>query len=500
MRSRRFSSTHVGKTQLFLLTALLLVLALPPVPSRAANPGARPDSTSASQTAPDQTWLGTVKFAGTELRIVFRVLADEDGNLTALMDSPDQGARDIPVDEVTMTADEVRFAIAAIGLVYEGKLHEDGQTITGTLKQAGIEIPVDLELVDAEAVKPPARPQEPQPPYPYREREVTIENEGAGLTLAGTLTYPADGGPFAAALLISGSGQQDRDESVFGHRPFLVLADYLTRRGIAVLRVDDRGVGGSTGDAENATTEDFVGDVLACVTHLRGCAEIDPERIGLIGHSEGGLIAPMAAVQSPDIAFIVLMAGPGLPGDEILARQSELIIKASGLGGDLAARQRALQERIFALLKSERDSTALAPELRALLAEELAAQDEEQRAATGLSEAGLDAQVATLTSPWMRFFLAHDPRPVLARVTCPVLAIGGELDLQVPARENLAAIEQALHSGGNTDVTVKELPGLNHLFQTAQTGLPQEYSQIEETIAPEALALMGDWIVERVGR
>jgi fermentation-respiration switch protein FrsA (DUF1100 family) len=345
---------------------------------------------------------------------------------------------------------------------------------------------MSLPLVLERTEKTPElhRPQEPKSPYPYRVEEVVYEN--AGITLAGTLTLPDSGAPFPAVLLISGSGAQDRDETMFGHRPFLVLADNLTRRGIAVLRVDDRGVGGSTGDLSQATSEDLADDVLAGVEYLKTREEINPQQIGLIGHSEGGIIAPIVAVQSPDVAFIVMMAGTGLPGEDILYTQGALIARANGVSEEEIAQNRVLQERLFAVLKQEQNDTVAEEKLREILDE------------TELSEENKQTQIQTMLTPWFRYFLTYDPAPTLMNVQIPVLAINGEKDLQVPPKENLQAIEEALEAGGNQDYTIKELPGLNHLFQTAQTGLPSEYAKIEETMSPSALTVIGDWIVHQI--
>jgi len=290
-------------------------------------------------------WQGNLAFAGQELRIVFRITAGPDGKPAVVMDSPDQGAMGVPAEKVDLENGNVRLELASGRIILEGKIKEDGLTIEGELiePQEAIRLPLTLQRI--EQAPELRRPQEPKKPYPYREEEVVYENEKAGVKLAGTLTLPPSGGPFPAVLLITGSGAQDRDEKAFGHRPFLVLADYLTHRGIAVLRVDDRGVGGSTGNSLTSTSEDFAGDVLAGVEYLKKHKEINPEQIGLLGYSEGGLIAPLAAAQSKDVAFIVLMAGPGLTGEEILQRQTALILKANGVSDSAIAKNRALQQR-----------------------------------------------------------------------------------------------------------------------------------------------------------
>ncbi|MDD4363591.1 MAG: alpha/beta fold hydrolase, partial [Atribacterota bacterium] len=302
-------------------------------------------------------WEGTLKVPGTELRIVFRVYETTEGNISATMDSPDQGVRGILVNEIIQDDNNLILEIKAIGGVFEGVISEEGLIIEGQWKQSGAAFPLLLEK--KEEIKEIVRPQEPLRPYPYIEEDVEYENKEAGITLSGTLTFPAKKGPFPAVLLISGSGPQDRNETIAGHRPFLVLADYLTRKGIAVLRVDDRGVGKSTGDFSQATSEDFASDVLEGVEYLKNRTEINTKQIGLIGHSEGGLIAPMVAVQSRDVSFIVLMAGPGLPGEEILYLQGDLILRAMGFSEEKIARDLGYNKKLYSLIKEEDEKEIL---------------------------------------------------------------------------------------------------------------------------------------------
>lgn len=440
-------------------------------------------------------WQGELKVPGTVLRIVFKVSKNPDGTLTATLDSPDQGATDIPVEEVIFKDNILRLNVKSVGGVFEGKVSEDFLVIEGEWKQSGGAFPLTVKRVD-KAVEI-LRPQVPKKPYPYIEEEVIYENKDAEITLAGTLTLPSGNAPFPVILLISGSGPQDRNETIYNHRPFLVLADYLTRQGIAILRVDDRGVGESTGDFSQATSVDFASDVLAGIEYLKTRKEINPEQIGLIGHSEGGLIAPMVAVKSLDVAFIILMAGTGLTGEEILYLQGALISRAMGVSEEDIAKNRQFNEKIFSLIKEEKDEKTIEEKLRQMFMADWAELNDEEKSRIGDPEVFLKAQLQSLLSPWLKFFLTYDPKPTLSKVKCPVLAINGEKDLQVPPKENLSAIEEALVAGGNKNFTVKELPGLNHLFQTAQTGLPAEYVKIEETISPVALKIIGDWIFEQ---
>jgi pimeloyl-ACP methyl ester carboxylesterase len=338
--------------------------------------------------------------------------------------------------------------------------------------------------------------REPAPPYPYVAEEVRFGNKGAGDTLAGTLTLPAGRGRFPAVVLITGSGPQNRDEEIFGHRPFLVIADALTRRGIAVLRYDDRGVGQSTGDFAKATTADFAGDVEAAVAYLRTRKDIHPRRIGLIGHSEGGVIAPMVAARDPEIRFIVLLAGTGMRGEEVLLTQQQLLAQAAGASGAYIQQVVAVNRGAMDIVV--RDSLRLEhrDSIRAQLAAYLDQKATESPLLAGTPEMrkkGIDQ----LTSPWMEYFLAYDPAPALEQVRCPVLAMAGSKDLQVAPEENLVAIGRALEKGGNRHFEVKEFPDLNHLFQECKTGLPGEYSRIAQTFAPAALEFMVNWVVKQ---
>ncbi len=438
-------------------------------------------------------WVGVLKVSSIELRIVFKISKKADGSFTGTLDSPDQGAADIPTEEVTYTEGNVTIKCKTVAGVFEGTMKEGNQEIEGTWKQGGGSLPLTIKRT-AEVPKV-NRPQTPQKPFPYNEEEVMYENKKAGIQFAGTLTLPRSEGPFPAVILITGSGPQDRDETIFNHRPFLVIADYLTRNGIAVLRVDDRGMGGSTGKDTKPTSMDFADDVLAGVDFIKTRKEINPKQIGLIGHSEGGLIAPIVASKSDDIAFIVMMAGTGLNGEEILLLQSALIAKAGGTPQERIDRENKYQKQIYSILKENKDDVSAEKQIRAIFTTALAELTEQEKKEVGDVETYIKVSISQLLNPWMRFFLTFDPKTALVKVKCPVLAINGEKDLQVPPKENLAAIEQSFKSGGNKNYTLKEFPGLNHLFQKATTGAVSEYAKIEETISPDVLKLMGDWIL-----
>jgi hypothetical protein len=445
-------------------------------------------SLRAQSAAIEGDWQGTLAAGGTSLRVAVHLARADGGTLTGSFDSLDQGAMGLRIETVTFDGSTVRLEMKIPLATFEGTLAGGGSRIDGNWMQGGGSFPLTLTRGVA---KSPNRPQEPRRPYPYRDEEVTYRNEAAAIALAGTLTLPRASAAVSAVILISGSGPEDRDETVFGHKPFLVLADHLTRNGIAVLRVDDRGVGGSSGETSAATSDDFAGDVQAGIDYLKTRQEIDPKRIGLVGHSEGGLIAPIVATRSADVAFLVLMAGPGLPGDEILYLQGAAIGKAAGASDAQMAANRGVQEQIFRVVKEAKDTTAMTAGLQQLERQLLAGIPEAQRGAAG---GALDAQLAAVSTPWFRYFLSYDPRPALAKVKCPVLAIDGELDLQVPYQPNLDAIAAALAKGGNTNVTLMHPPQLNHLFQHATTGSPAEYTGIEETMAPAALDAIAQWI------
>jgi uncharacterized protein len=331
------------------------------------------------------------------------------------------------------------------------------------------------------------RPQEPKPPFSYYEEDVSYQNEKSGFTLAGTLTFPKSEGLFPCVVLISGSGSHDRNENIFGHKPFFVLADALTRRGIAVLRVDDRGVGGSTGSPEFATSLDFADDVVASVQYLKSRKEVNDQQIGLVGHSEGGMIAPLVALEDKDVAFLVLMAAPGIKGEEILYAQGKKIIQLMDLPQDVAENEISLQKALLSILKTEDDYEKskyfLIKAMEESRGRELVPQE--------------IAAISSMNSPWYRYFIYHDSSKVLEKIKIPVLAINGSLDCQVLPEQNLQAIERALKQASNQDFSIVELPSLNHLFQTCTTGSIEEYAQIEETISPTVLKLIGDWILER---
>lgn len=338
------------------------------------------------------------------------------------------------------------------------------------------------------------RPQEPLKPYSYYSENIIFENKQAGINLAGTLTLPQKKGVYPAVILISGSGPQDRNEELAEHKPFLVLSDYLTRNGIAVLRYDDRGTAFSEGDFNSATSLDLATDVESAVAYLKKRKEIDKKNIGLIGHSEGGLLAPLVAVESKDVAFILMLAGPGIPGDKILLLQQQLIAEASGVSKEEIKATKRINKEIFKIVKKSSDIEQLKNDLRNHL-EKFLAQNPKLKKPYGMTDDEfINLQIKTYTTPWMQYFINYNPASTLKKVKIPVLALNGEKDLQITPKENLSAIKKALQIAKNKNVTVKELPSLNHLFQEADTGAPQEYQLIEQTYSPTALTAILNWL------
>jgi len=480
-----------------LLVSLLAASHLPASAAPATSPATSPTTAPATRPSPlVGIWFGPLDVGPVKLRLALKVTS-KDGKLAATLDSIDQRANDIPVDAIALEGDRVKFVMLTLAASYEGTLAPDGKSVVGTFTQAGRGLPLTLNR--AESIPTLARPQEPKPPLPYEVEEVSYAS-AAGVKLAGTLTLPKDGkGPFPAVVLISGSGPQDRDESLMGHRPFLVLADALTRRGVAVLRADDRGVGKSTGSFAKATTDDFATDALAGVAFLKARADVDAKRIGLVGHSEGGVVAPLAAARQPaDVAFVVLLAGVGEPMGDLIVRQAGDILRANGVAPELVAKVTAPQKESMAIVAAGGPVEEMRKKLRDQIARHRAELTPAERAAVGDNEGADEAAVQMVTTEWFRWLLAYDPAATLAKVKCPVLAINGELDLQVAAKPNLTKIAAALAAGGNKDVTTVELPGLNHLFQRCKTGSPAEYGTIEEMFNEAALNAVGEWIEKRV--
>lgn len=428
-------------------------------------------------------WKGFWKTESLSMRVGLHVVQGNAG-YEAKLDLLDQGAKGLPLSAFACVDSSVTFKLKTSE--YNGRLQSDGRILGHFLGQ-GASSPMDFErgewIIN--------RPQEPKPPFPYAIEDVTYPNAAAAdVTLAATLTIPAQATPYPAVILITGSGANNRDEEIMTHKPFWVIADYLSRHGVAVLRFDDRGVGKSTGNHVMATSADFATDALAAVTYLQGRKDLNISKIGLMGHSEGGLIGPIAAAESDAVDFLVLLAGTGVRGDKLLAEQSSLIMRANGTPEEEISKVREINEDIYTIILKSKTIRQAKGKIEKRL----------QKAAktdSTLTDQAIKAAVSQINNVWFRYFLKHDPAPVLQQVGCPVLAVNGEKDIQVPAKMNLDAIAAALKVGGNQDVTVQAFPGLNHLFQHCQTCTISEYALLEESFAPEVLEVVGKWILEK---
>ncbi len=442
----------------------------------------------------DGPWEGAIAIMGQELKIIVR-FDGSGGELKATIDIPQQMAADLPLSNVRREGERVHFELAAgPGLaVFDGALAQG--KIRGDFTQAGIR--GVFHIVKAGKMAAQAAVPQAAASLPYQVEEVAVK-VGA-FTLSGTLTLPKGEGPFPAAILITGSGTQNRDEEVFGFKLFRVIADHLTRQGIAVLRCDDRGWGDAQAVA-SATSEDFAADVKAQARYLLTRPEIARDGIGLLGHSEGGIIAPLAG-RGHEFAFMVLMAGTAVSGREVLLEQIALIAGADGASQSEVERALAEQKRAYALLGQPDGEKEIAKMIAEQARGQLQKMSREQKMAVADPEAyvksAVAAGLAALQSPWFRHFLDYDPAPALAAVTCPVLALFGEKDTQVSPRQNRPAMEAALRRGGNQDATFKVFPGANHLFQKANSGSPSEYASLEKEFVPGFLETISGWIIEK---
>lgn len=426
------------------------------------------------------TWSGTLEIQGTQLPLNFNIKKAAEG-FSATMDSPKQGVTDLPVTELSFEDSVLQLAVGAAGIGYKGTL-KPGDTIKGTFSQRGLSLP--LQLSRGEKI---TRPQDPSAPFPYTAEEVEITNPHDGTTLAGTLTIPEEGEDFPAVILLSGSGPQNRNSALFGHQPFLVLADHFSRNGIAVLRLDDRGIGGSGGELSTTSFEASANDVEAAISCLKTREEIDADEIGLLGHSEGGIIAPLVAKRSSEVAFLVLLAAPVLEIDELMLLQKKKLEEKLGANETIIQQSQDIFRGGYELITNYKGSPE---ELKQNLEHYLRGK------LIGYPENQLNQLVEQLTAPRMIEFLRSKPAACLKNIKIPTLALFGEKDVQVPATENIGKLKESIGSG-KENFRIVELENLNHLFQESSTGLPNEYDQLEQTFSPKALGLISGWIKEQ---
>jgi len=444
-------------------------------------------------------WEGAIN-GGIQIHLVFKFVSTGENSFSGTMDSPDQHVKGIQLTTVNLQGDTLTVELAPAHAVYKAVLTND-TTLTGTWQQGGASLPLVIKHVQqATPVAEVKRPQTPVPPFGYNSEDVGYDNADKSIHFGATFTYPKTGGPFTTMILITGSGAQDRDETIMGHKPFAVLADYLTNKGYAVLRIDDRGVGQTTGSMTNATSADFAKDVEAGLAYLKTRKEVDAHKIGLVGHSEGGAIAPMVAAANKDVDFIILWGAPMAGGLAINTEQNAAALQKAGLSSDAVNAFKQLHTNALELFSTATSTEALNEKLQQVFT----IWRKQQPAAILTTLAVTDSSIIgrTVSSiydglynlPWMRFFISYDFAADLAKVHCSVLAINGELDTQVDAKTNLAIIESVLKKNSNKSHTTVPLKGLNHLLQTAVTGDVSEYANIAETIAPHALDTIGSWL------
>lgn len=426
-------------------------------------------------------WEGSLAISPTATLVMgFTITSSDNGRLEVLLQIPSQGVRDMSGSSIRLEETLLTIEMEAVQASFSGTYDAETKQIVGTFVQMGHSLPLVLSLSEQ---KEQYRPQVPQKPYPYISEDIVFTQSTEGFLLAGTITRPVGEGPFPSVVLVSGSGSQNRDEELVGHRPFLVLSDALTRSGIVVLRYDDRGFAKSGGDASSATTLDFASDTESAVTYLKTLSYVDAERIGIIGHSEGALIGPIVAQRSKDVDFLVLMAGTGVDGVAVLEDQTAAILRAQGASEEIVEQTVSSNLAIYATVLDESQTLEERKEsvLQTLLS-------------LGLPPESAKAQARSLFSPWYMTFLTLDPATYLQYLDIPVMILNGTKDTQVSASLNIPAIEASLLSGGNTLYTTKVYEGLNHLFQPAITGSPEEYGSIETTIDPQVLDDIASWI------
>lgn len=438
-------------------------------------------------------WNGAIKVQGTELPVIFKIKKEGNTYISTLK-SPKQSDQELPAEKTTYVNQKLTIEVKAFKVMYEGVL--ENHEVKGVFDQAGNKFPLNLKKED---VVTKGRPQDPKKPYPYKSIDIVFKNtEASGIKLSGTLTLPKDKKKPPVVVLISGSGPQDRNEEIkaANHRPFLVLSDFLTRQGIAVLRYDERGVAKSEGVFKGATSVDFASDVEAAIRFLKTRDDVDVNKIGLVGHSEGGFIAPMVASKNKKVAFVVLLAGTGVDGKEVLLSQMKLDAELKGISPKIIEINNRFTDIVLTSIQKEKDVAVMKMMSRENMTAYHNTLDDSMKKVYSLGM--LEQQLFEfIKDPWMRYFVRTDPKQFLSKVKTPILAISGSKDCQVIPDLNLIRIESILKKSGNMDVTISEIEGLNHLFQTAKTGSESEYPNIEETFAPEAMQIISKWILKR---
>lgn len=446
------------------------------------------------------SWQGTLN-VGKELKVIFTITAEKDKTFATLA-VPEQGASGIKSSELVINKDSLKIVFDQAKVTYLGVLKDDTH-IEGKWKQNGLPFPLNLEKTDKAFEY--NRPQNPQPPYSYNSEDIIYHNADQSIKYGATITTPKDDEKHPAIILISGSGQQNRDEEIFGHKPFAVIADHLTKNGYVVLRVDDRGMNETTGDLSKATSADFAIDVMVSLDYLKTRKEVDVKKIGLLGHSEGGMIAPLVAAQRPkDIDFIILTAGPGVKVTQLMTEQNKATLTSMGILNSWADEYCKLYKFMLETMQTAPDKDAYSKTINDAIDQwEDTTKEIIVKNTTGITNEASQQKYANefvklYDNSWMRYFVSYDPKPTLEKLKCKVLALNGEKDIQVLPESNLAGIEAALKNSKSKDYTVKEIPGVNHLFQECTKCTVQEYAQLEHTIKPEVLDIITNWLDEHV--
>ena len=443
-------------------------------------------------------WQGLLN-AGKQLRVVF-IISEGNGKLSATMESPDQGVKDIPCSDVSVKGDSLHIELASLKSGYSGRFEADG-SVAGVLNQGGMKFNLILKKVDK--VEGPERPQTPVPPFAYKSEDVIYHNKDKSIQYGATITIPNGKGPFPAIIMSTGSGSQNRDEELMGHKPFAVIADYLTKKGYIVLRVDDQGVGKTTGNPETATTADYAKDVMVGLEYLKTRKEADKKKLGIMGHSEGGLIAEMVAAENKDVHFIVILAGPGINIIQLMEEQNAAVLRNARLSQEAIEAYLPLYGEIATIVANVSSHKEAEEQIAAAIHTWKAKTHPNIVLAFGMNtDEGVSEMVKEFTglydAPWWRFFIAQEPKQYLEKLNCKVLALNGEKDIQVISESNLAGIRAALAKSKSPKYDVQEMKGLNHLFQKCNSCTIQEYGTLTETFSPEALAVIGDWLDKNV--
>ncbi len=438
-------------------------------------------------------WSGFLKTPKRQLVISADILKSKNGNVNLKISSPKQKQYNIPTDSLVINNNLIMFSINKYKIRYKGIINLDSTKIIGTWYQDNFISELDFYRPDE--ILRTGHPQYPVKPYPYNNDSVYFFNYIDSINLAGTITYPKKNKQkYPAILLINGLGKHDRDETMYGHKPFLLISDYLTRKGYVVFRADDRGVGKSGGKFEKATTKDFTRDMISALKYLKTKSYVDTNKIGIIGFNEGGLIAARIASESDNVKFIILLSTPGITGKEILLTQTVDIQEKSGIPDNVIQRDLKINKKILNIVGSIKDSALAYNKLRNTYRQFRATLPKEDLVKKKYSIVAFKNQLNFMLTPWFKYYLNYNPKKTFTKIKIPVLIIYGDKDVQVNAAKNNNALRRALEQAGNKNYKSIIFPNLNHLLQHCQTGLPNEYAKISQTVSPAVLDSINVWL------